>query len=62
VLENIWDNMMKVIIDDYYWPKKRKMTKDDKNSEGSKNADSPSGSNKQKNTLFQFYMLSLCHA
>jgi len=33
--------MIKLSIDNYYWPKKRKKTKDEKNNEGSKNADSP---------------------
>jgi len=40
VLENIWDDMMKVKIDDYYWPKKWKTSDNNKNSEGSKNTDS----------------------
>jgi len=42
VLENIVNDMMTISIEDYYRPKKRKKTNNNKNSEGSKNADSPS--------------------
>jgi len=33
VLENIWDDMMKVSIDDYYRPKKRKKHHDNENDD-----------------------------
>jgi len=40
VLKNIWDNMMTITINDYYQPRKRKKTMDNKNFETTNNANS----------------------
>ena len=47
VLENIWDDMIKVNIDKYYRPKKRKKTQEDE--EGTRSGNSPNAPTNDKN-------------
>jgi len=47
VLKNIWDDMMTASIDDYYQPRKRKMTMDNKNVETTDNAEHEAGDKRQ---------------